>query len=89
MLTGLCSETPVQHIFVLLGWRYTRPLVPGNLSDSDDTATQQGTGRTPDNIRRAVWRKGRVHHEDNSLKSIALNITRPPTLIVSRVLSRR
>ena len=56
MLTGLCSETPVQHIFLLLGWRYTWPLVPGNLDESDDTTTQQGMDRTPNNIDRAESR---------------------------------
>ena len=64
MSTGLCSETPVQHIVLLLGWRYTRPLVPGDLDDSDesdDTATQQ-------DIDRAVLPKDYVHHEGSRLK---------------------
>jgi hypothetical protein len=64
MLTGLCSEMPVQHIFVQLGWRYTRPLVP---SHRDDTITEDGVCRTPNLIDRAVWPNNYVHFEDNRL----------------------
>ena len=68
MLTGICTEAPAKHIFALLGWRHTRPLVPGHPSDSDDTTTEQGMGRTPNDIDRAVWSEDYVHYVDSRLK---------------------
>ena len=56
------------YIYELLCWPHTRPLVPANLSNSDDPNTQYGSGCTPDNIGRAIWPADYVHKEDHRLK---------------------
>jgi hypothetical protein len=66
-------ETDAKHIFSLLGWRYTNPLVPVNVSKGSDSdaetqpRTQRGSGRSPNRIDRAVWPANFVHIEDEKL----------------------
>jgi hypothetical protein len=36
MLAPECIEAPHDHIYYLLGWRYSLPAVSGNLTDSED-----------------------------------------------------
>ena len=49
-VTVLHHQMPTKHICKLLGWRYSRPLVPANISDSDDATTARATGRTVNKI---------------------------------------
>ncbi|KAH8994626.1 hypothetical protein EDB92DRAFT_1815127 [Lactarius akahatsu] len=57
-------ETEARHIFSLLGWHYTRPHAPANVSDAD-AETERSFSRTPNGIDCAVW--GIVHIEDVKL----------------------
>jgi len=59
------------HIFSLLGWRYTNPLVPitiPGVPDSPDAPTRHGAARSPNRIDRAVWSAEFRHVEDEKLK---------------------
>jgi hypothetical protein len=40
VLASECIEEPHDHIYYLLGSRYTSPAVSGNLTDSDDEMTE-------------------------------------------------
>jgi len=61
------NPADAMHIFKLLGWRYTTPLVP--VDDADPSAgTMQGAIRRRNLIDRAIWPFRFVHEEDNMLK---------------------
>ncbi|CAA7264994.1 unnamed protein product [Cyclocybe aegerita] len=58
------------HIFSLLGWRYTNPLIPINVPSVPGTValTRRGVARSRNLIDRAVWPANFVHVEDEKLK---------------------
>jgi hypothetical protein len=69
-------ETDTMHIFKLLGWRYSNPLVPVDASDPSGK-TIYGAVRKRNLIDRAVWPENFVHVEDGSL-STTRSLSAPP-----------
>ena len=62
-------EIDARHIFSLLCWHYTHPLVSLNISDDSDpeTETERAMSCSPSRIDRAVWSAQFVHVEDYKL----------------------
>ena len=66
-------QTGTQHVYRLLSWRYTSPLVTDNISDIDNgndnaaAATVRAARRNVNWIDRAVWPANYVHVEDERL----------------------
>ena len=61
------NPADAMHIFKLLGWHYTSPLVPVDEADPSG-GTIRGAIRKRNLIDRAVWPENFVHYEDEMLK---------------------
>jgi hypothetical protein len=70
MLAPECIEAPHNHIYYLLGWRYSLPAVSGNLTDSEGETMEmvQGWARSSNSIDRAVWAANYMHVEHAMLQ---------------------
>lgn len=65
-------EIEDKHVFSLLGWRYTNPLVPTSVPGSPgisdpNISTRRGVARNRNHIDRAVWPTNFIHIEDEKL----------------------
>ncbi|TEB26670.1 hypothetical protein FA13DRAFT_1887921 [Coprinellus micaceus] len=64
IVAGECPPDRTEHIFTLLGWRYTNPTYGGD----DSEPGQRHDVRIPNLIDRAVWPNDFVHLEDGRLE---------------------
>jgi len=72
LLTDMvCVEQHSEHLYDLLGWKYSRPTVSANLSNSEtedlDAQPVRGWMRTVSRTDRAVWPANYVHVENEKL----------------------
>jgi hypothetical protein len=68
ILDPVCLEEPQEHIYRLLGWRYTKPDVSMKFSDNNEAEVVDQCRRTVNRIDRAVWPANFEHIEDTQLK---------------------
>jgi hypothetical protein len=74
IVAGECPPDRTEHIFTLLGWRYTNPAYGGD----DSEPGQRHDVRIPNPIDRAVWPDDFVHLEDGRLEYSGTTSTPAP-----------